>query len=1161
MPVDPKEVQKLFLKAIELSSEERAEFLARHCVDNRELQGRIEALLLAHDNPEAFLAGPDLPDDETIDSAPIVPSSSSQDMTQDSSPIFTSGFDANDFDETKSMVHGGISQGMRISQRYTLLEKVGEGGMGEVWVARQHEPVKRKVAIKLIKAGMDSKAVLARFEQERQALAIMDHPNIASVFDGGITATGQPFFVMELVNGLSVTQFCDQMKLSPKERLKIFVPICQAVQHAHQKGIVHRDLKPANVLVTLVDGKPVPKVIDFGVAKATHGKLTEHTLSTQFGAVVGTLEYMSPEQSGFSAMDVDTRTDIYSLGVILYELLTGLRPIDSKRLKQAAMVEMIRIIQEEEPSKPSTRLSTSESLPSLAAMRQTDPRKLMALLRGELDWIVLKCLEKNRDRRYETANGLARDIQRYLDDEAVEARPPSSSYRLRKFVHRNTGAVVATVIILASLVLGTIGTAVGMLRARNAETNAIEKATEAEEARVATEKANDALRDSIERETERFELARKAIGVYHGEISKDLLLKEKNFRPLRTKLLQGAADFYDQLEALLLVETDIKSRSMLGNSYYDLGKITSDIGSKERALEVHKKGLAINRKLASREGATFADRFAVMRGLSEVAQLQLQFGNVEESEKSFLEALQIGETLVAEGVAPDDSLADDLLVGMGNLCNTLGMQYANDQSERAVEWYEKGKKWLTIVVDRSPGNVLARRELAYSLNNIGATYTAIGKTREALDLFTTCLEMREKLSKQFPDDISIQQDIGMTCANIAYANSLLGNAEVALAAERRAKTIRQSLYDENPAITDFQTGLAKSFDSDGFYFLKRGESLLAKDAFLEAAKYQSMAVEGNPDVVELRGTLARLYNNAGSAIARTDMKAATEQFQKALHVQEEIARLYPSFARYRSELAQSYQNVGLAMRFEKNFDSALANYEKAIKVLTELVEERPDVPEYKTDICKNLHNMAVIKNLSKSHEQALEILGRAIAMQKSLCERHPENPLYARELARSFNTRSEAYAGLDNLELALADRETAVEMLRKLVEAAPTNYDFGNGLSTGLSALGRIQMKMNKLLEAQQTLRGAIAQVRNLSQPSPSLIFRIAEDYGMLAKLGKMREEKDGERVEDDFASLALAALKEAVDAGYEDVQSAATNENFEVLFEDERFRALVAGK
>jgi eukaryotic-like serine/threonine-protein kinase len=678
---------------------------------------------------------------------------------------------------------------------------------------------------------------------------------------------------------------------------------------------------------------------------------------------------------------------------------------------------------------------------------------------------------------------------------------------------------------------------------------------------VATVKANDALKESIQRETERFELARKAIGVYHGEISKDLLLKERNFRPLRTKLLQGAADFYDQLEALLLVETDQKSRAMLGYSYYDLGKITSDIGSKERALEVHKKGLAINRELVSRGRATFEDRIALMRSLSEVAQLQLQFGNVEESEKLFLEAIRIGETLYAEGDAPDDSLADDLLVGLGNLCNTLGMQYSNDEPDRAVEWYEKGKKWLTIVVDRSPKHVLARRELAFVLNNIGATFTVIGKAQEALDLFTTCLKMREKLSEQFPDDIAIQRDIGIAHGNIAYANSLLGKGEASIAAGRRAKTIRQSLYDENPAVTDFQTDLAISFDSDGFYFLNRGESVLAKDAFLEAAKYQSMAVEGNPDVVELRGTLARLYNNAGAAIARTDMKAATEQFQNALDVQEEIARLYPSFARYRSELAQSYQNVGLALRFDKNFDGALAKYEKAIELLTELVEESPDVPEYKTDICKNLHNMAVIKNLTESHEQSLEILGKAIVMQESLCERNPGNLLYSRELARSFNTRSEAYAGLDNLELALADRETAVGMLRKLVEAAPDNYDFGNGLASGLSGLGRIQVKMNELKEAQKNLRGAIEQIRNLSQPSPSMIFRIAADYGVLAKLAKMLEGKDGERVEDDFASLALAALKEAVGAGYEDVGSAATDKDFEVLFEDERFRALVAGE
>ena len=340
---------------------------------------------------------------------------------------------------------------------YKITEKIGEGGMGEVWVAKQTAPVKRKVALKLIKTGMDSRAVLQRFEQERQALALMDHPNIAKVLDGGMTPIGQPYFVMELVNGLPLNKFCDELKLTLKERLELFVPICQAVQHAHQKGIVHRDLKPANILVTMIDGRPVPKVIDFGVAKATSGKLTEETMSTGFGAVVGTLEYMSPEQAGFAGEDVDTRSDIYSLGVILYELLTGLRPIDGKRLKHAALNEMIRIIREEEPSKPSTRLSTNESLPSLAAIRQIEPKKLTALLRGELDWVVMKCLEKQRERRYETANGLARDIQRYLADEAVEARPPSSGYRMKKFIHRNRVMVTAVSAVAAALVIGIIG--------------------------------------------------------------------------------------------------------------------------------------------------------------------------------------------------------------------------------------------------------------------------------------------------------------------------------------------------------------------------------------------------------------------------------------------------------------------------------------------------------------------------------------------------------------------------------------------------------------------------------------------------------------------------------------------------------------------------------
>jgi serine/threonine-protein kinase len=270
---------------------------------------------------------------------------------------------------------------------------------------------------------------------------------------------------MELVNGLPLTRFCDEARLTPRQRLELFIPVCQAVQHAHHKGIVHRDLKPANILVTLIDGKPIPKVIDFGVAKATVGKLTDVSLSTQFGAVVGTLEYMAPEQAGFAGEDIDTRADIYSLGVILYELLTGLRPLDAKRLKKTALTEMIRILREEEPSKPSTRLSTDESLPSLAALRQTEPRKLMALLRGELDWVVMRCLEKHRDRRYETANGLARDVQRYLADEPVEARPPSAGYRLSKFLRRNRGPVLAAGLVLLTLLGGIVGTTLGMLHA------------------------------------------------------------------------------------------------------------------------------------------------------------------------------------------------------------------------------------------------------------------------------------------------------------------------------------------------------------------------------------------------------------------------------------------------------------------------------------------------------------------------------------------------------------------------------------------------------------------------------------------------------------------------------------------------------------------------
>ena len=342
--------------------------------------------------------------------------------------------------------------------RYKLLQQIGEGGCGIVYMAEQEEPVRRRVALKVIKLGMDTKSVIARFEAERQALAMMDHPNIAKVLDAGATETGRPFFVMELVRGIKITDYCDQNKLSTEERLGLFIQVCNAIQHAHQKGIIHRDIKPSNILVTLHDGVPVPKVIDFGIAKATQGRLTDQTLFTAFEQFIGTPAYMSPEQAEMSGLDIDTRSDIYALGVLLYELLTGAPPFDPKELLQAGLDELRRVIREKEPARPSTRLSTmlAADLTNVAQRRQAEPPRLIHLLRGDLDWIVVKSLEKDRTRRYETANGLAMDIQRYLTNEPIVARPPSTIYRFQKLVRRNRTVFAAVSVGAAALLIGLI---------------------------------------------------------------------------------------------------------------------------------------------------------------------------------------------------------------------------------------------------------------------------------------------------------------------------------------------------------------------------------------------------------------------------------------------------------------------------------------------------------------------------------------------------------------------------------------------------------------------------------------------------------------------------------------------------------------------------------
>ena len=409
---DPDRDVQVFTEALRLPLGERAAFLERACGNDRQMLDRVKALLRTHEQVGGFL---ELPPQNT--------------------PM-------------EARVGGSVGEkpGDRIGH-YKLLQQIGEGGCGVVFMAEQEEPVRRKVALKIIKPGMDTKSVIARFEAERQALALMDHPSIAKVFDAGATESGRPYFVMELVRGVKITEYCDQNSLSTEERLKLFVQVCQAVQHAHQKGIIHRDIKPSNILVSSsLEGTPLPVVIDFGIAKATtNQQLTDKTLFTAFEMLIGTPAYMSPEQAEFTRVDVDTRTDIYSLGVLLYELLTGLTPFDTTELLKAGLDEVRRVIREQEPLRPSTKLSgmTGADLTTVAQHRKSEPPRLIRIISGDLDWIVMKTLEKDRTRRYEAANGLALDVERFLADEVISARPPSKLYRFKKIVSRRGVGITA----------------------------------------------------------------------------------------------------------------------------------------------------------------------------------------------------------------------------------------------------------------------------------------------------------------------------------------------------------------------------------------------------------------------------------------------------------------------------------------------------------------------------------------------------------------------------------------------------------------------------------------------------------------------------------------------------------------------------------------------
>jgi eukaryotic-like serine/threonine-protein kinase len=503
IPTSP-DAKSIFGHALALDvPEERSAYLAQACAGSPGLRAEIEELLRVLDQAGGFLLRP-------------------------------AGTDSN---QTKDFEPSPHDVGSSIGS-YKLLEKIGEGGMGEVWVVDQQQPIKRRVALKLIKPGMDSRSVLGRFEAERQALAVMDHPNIAKVLDAGTTTDGRPYFVMELVKGTPITEFCDARKLTPKERLELFVPVCQAIQHAHMKGIIHRDIKPSNVLVELHDDRALVKVIDFGVAKAVGQKLTDKTIYTGFGALVGTPSYMAPEQATFNALDIDTRADVYALGVLLYELLAGSPPIEKERLNKAALDEVLRIVRDEEPPRPSQRLSTSQAKASIAATRGSEPTRLSALMKGEIDWIVMKALEKDRTRRYETANGLAKDLQRYLKGEAVEACPPTLGYQFMKAYRRNRAAVLVGVAFVALIALAGIAAGFLAVRAEEARKGEMAERKKAEEREA---EANE-QQARAEREQKRAEEEKRASEAVRAFLQDDLL-RQADVRSQASSLSRTGGDF------------------------------------------------------------------------------------------------------------------------------------------------------------------------------------------------------------------------------------------------------------------------------------------------------------------------------------------------------------------------------------------------------------------------------------------------------------------------------------------------------------------------------------------------------------------------------------------------------------------------------------------
>jgi serine/threonine protein kinase len=696
---------------------------------------------------------------------------------------------------------------------YKLLEQIGEGGMGLVFMAEQTQPVRRKVALKVLKPGMDTRQVVARFEAERQALALMDHPHIAKIHDAGTTATGRPYFVMELVRGVPITEFCDQRRLTTRQRLELFATVCQAVQHAHHKGIIHRDLKPSNVLVTLHDTVAVPKVIDFGIAKATCQPLTERTLFTHFAQLVGTPLYMSPEQAEMNCLDVDTRSDVYSLGVLLYELLTGTTPFESETLKKASLDEMRRMIREEEPPAPSQRLHTLEAqaCSTVSERRGVDGRRLRQLLRGELDWIVMKALEKDRDRRYESASAFAQDVQRYLSDEAVAACPPTTGYRLRKYVRRNRGALATVGVIAAVLFVATAVSTWQAARAREAQHQAEANAR----------------------------AARRAVDKMYLQVAEKWLGQQPLMQEVQKEFVGEVLRFYQEFSLQEMQDRVSRFETAMANQRAGI-ILNYSFSEKTQAREVLLRARSILQRLLEEDSCDPQYLFELAHTCAVLAHTVVANNDLEEEE--LRQSVRLLEQLITR-FPTEPKYRAALGAALANLCNPM------IRGGRWLEVRETSQHALALLeplIRESPKPEYCRsmagayRHLAEALPQGGGTVA------DAIDNLRNAIASLERLARDASADPEYQHgltpfDWHLVAFDYRNLSIRLTEAEDLQGAEKaieRSVRIYVRISADFPNMPDLRRGFAHSRGTLGEFYKRLGKLPQAEAEFRQASMIQ-----------------------------------------------------------------------------------------------------------------------------------------------------------------------------------------------------------------------------------------------------------------------------------------------------------------------------------